>query len=97
MPADLRDFIEAEAEKNNRSMNAEIVHRLELTRRFDLDVGESNRMRSEAGPVADYIDDKIAEVLLAIGQLRFQLEEHQRQSKSDDSPPFEKDAGEKPA
>ena len=37
MPADLRDRLRAEAEENNRSLNAEIVSRLEAS--FDTDDG----------------------------------------------------------
>lgn len=59
LPDGMRGWLKAEAEKNNRSMNAEIISRLELTRQFDLDVGYEGQVRHEAGPIADYIDQKL--------------------------------------
>lgn len=73
LPDGMREQIKAEAEKNNRSMNAEVVHRLELTFRFDLDVGAEERMKSEAGPLADFINEKFAELSLQISDLKAQL------------------------
>lgn len=59
MPRETLNWLEAEAEKGNRTTGEELLYRLELTRRFDLDVGEWGRTRSEAGPIADYIDREL--------------------------------------
>jgi hypothetical protein len=73
IPPETRLWLDGEGEPYDRSAGEELLHRLELTRRFDLDVGESERIRTGAGPVADYIDEQLSSLRGDIGSLRHLL------------------------
>lgn len=73
MPAGMRDQLKAEAEKNNRSMNSEVISRLSLTLRHELGEIEDLGRRTQLGPIADYIDDKFTSLSLELSDLKAQL------------------------
>ncbi len=68
-PDGMRDWLKAEAEKSGRSMNAEIVYRMELTRGVDLEIDEMKRSRRDAGPV-DHIDQELVALRNDIGAIK---------------------------
>lgn len=73
LPMETRMWLDGEGEPYDRSAGEELLYRLELTRRFDLDVGELERLRTDAGPLADYIDQQIGSLRLEIDDLRVEL------------------------
>jgi hypothetical protein len=57
----MRDQIKAEAERNNRSMNAEILHRLEMS--FVSDLPQQHAQASELVRVEEAVLRRLEEVI----------------------------------
>lgn len=60
-PEGMRELIKAEAERNNRSMNAEILHRLEVS--FVFDLPQKQAQASELVRVEEAVLRRLEEVV----------------------------------
>ncbi|MDT8332982.1 Arc family DNA-binding protein [Roseomonas gilardii] len=68
LPADLKSYIEAEAEKAGRSLNAEILHRLRQTQEFD----EIDRKASK-GELREFLDGNYKKIIEDISKKIIEL------------------------